>query len=199
MTQVMASGAAWAPSWIPYLPKVQAESPQAPDYPIFDTVELSLKSIYAGRAGSFSAKENLTERWDLKLNSLHRRGLRTNAGAYAAKKSAVFVGGLSVLKNVASMANGDVNVARATGNVTSDLTTGTISAFVAGGAGAMGVHGFANAGKFVAGTMGTIAGTVGFVAADFLFDKSGLKDYLSDSVTSALEGVGGHSHLPVQL
>ena len=47
------------------------------------------------------------------------------------------------------------------------VESGTISAFVAGGSAAMGVHGFANAGKFMAGTVGTIAGALGFKHQDF--------------------------------
>lgn len=210
MTQVMTSVAAWAPPWLPSLPEVQAESPQAPNTPIYDSVELSLKSLYAGRVGAINALDDMgfqsstggqfsAKRWELKLNGLHQRGLITKTGLNAARKTALFAGGISVVKNLASLANGNINMVRATGNVSSDIATGTISGFVAGGTAAIGAHSFANAGKFMAGAIGTIAGAIGFVAADFLLEKIGLKDYLSDSVTSALEGMSGISHLPVQL
>lgn len=187
------------PNFLPPLPDIQAESPQAPDYLVLDKVELSLKSIYAARAGIHSSTVGVENRWDLKLNSLHATGLKTNAGAYAAKKTAIVAGGLSLVRNIASLAQGDVNVARATGNVASDIASGAIGGMAAGVGGAMGFHGFLNSGKFISGTVGTIVGAVGFVAADYLLDKSGIKDAISDGVTGALEKVDGQSHLPVML
>lgn len=185
--------------YLPPLPDIQAESPQAPAAPVLDTVELSLKSLYAARAGIHQATTDVAERWDLKLNKLHATGLKSNAAAHAARKTALFAGGISLVRNMASLAQGDVNVARATGNVTADIASGAIGGIAAGAGGAMGMHGFLNSGKFISGTVGTVVGTLGFVAADYLLDKSGIKDAISDGVTGALEKVDGQSHLPVML
>lgn len=199
------NGVQTASSWfnpgfyLPSLPQIQAESPQAPDSPVLDTVELSLKALYAGRAASHQALGDLEERFDMKLNQLHATGLKANAASAAARKTALMAGGISIVHNMASMAQGDINMARATGNVTADIASGAIGGIAAGAAGAMGIHGFLNSGKFMAGTMGTVMGAVGFVAADYLLKTSGLKDAISDGVTSVLEKDNVQSLLPVML
>lgn len=182
-----------------YLPDVQAQSPQAPDYPVLDKVELAVKSLYAGRVASRSVMNGLENRWEMDTNTLQNRALMGKGAMSAAGKSMLVAGGLSVLRNMASLAQGDVNVARATGNVSSDIATGAISGMVAGATGAMAANAFINSGAAISGTMGTLIGAVGFVAADYLLDKTGFKSFLSEQVTSALEGLDGQSALPVEL
>lgn len=186
-------------SYLPDLTNVDVESPRAPEYPILDKVELAINSLYAGRVGAHSTHSGLEQRWDLDTNRLQSNGVLGKGAMLAAGKTALVAGGLSVLKNMASLANGDVNVARATGNVSSDVITGTISGMVAGGVGAMAANGFINSGHFISGTVGTLVGAVGFVAADYVLDKTGLKGYITDKVTAALEGLDGQSNLPVVL
>jgi len=181
-----------------YLPDIQAESPQAPEYPILDKVELAIKGLYAGRVSSQSVMSGLEKRWDLDTNSLQTRGLAGRGAFVAARKTMLVAGGLSILRNMASLAQGDVNVARASGNVTSDIATGAISGLVAGTTGALAANAFINSGAAISGGVGTLVGAIGFVAADYLLDKTGFKDFLSDQMTGVLEGLDGQSALPVQ-
>lgn len=181
-----------------YLPDIQAESPQAPEYLVLDKVELAIKSLYAGRVASQSVMSGLEKRWELDTNSLQTKGLAGRGAMSAAGKTMLVAGGLSLLRNIASLAQGDVNVARASGNVSSDIATGAISGLVAGTTGAIAANAFINSGATISGGMGTIVGALGFVAADYLLEKTGFKDFLSDQVTGILEGLDGQSALPVQ-
>ena len=178
---------------------LQAQSPRAPEYPVLDKVELTLKSLYAGRIGAQQAIQGLEGRWNLNTNGIQNRGLMGKGAMGAVGKTTLVAGGLSILRNMASLAQGDVNLARATGNVAADISTGAVGGLAAGALGALGSTAFINAGPGVAGFMGTVAGAIGFVAVDTLLSKTGVKDLISDAITGRLEGADGQSSLPVEL
>jgi len=178
---------------------LQAKSPRAPEYPVLDKVQLTLTSLYAGRAGSMITVKGLENRWELNTNALQTRGLMGKGAFAAAGKTVLVAGGLSVLRNMASLSQGDVNVARASGNVVADIATGAVGGLAAGAAGSLATTAFINGGAGVAGFIGTLAGAVGFVAADFLLSKTGVKGLISDAVTGRLEKADGQSSLPVEL
>lgn len=194
MTQIaaMQPTTAWYnPGWpsLPDLTDIDVKSPQAPENPTLDKVQLTLTALYSGRAASQTGLGSLEQRENVRLSSLHNSGMMTSAALGAAGKTALLSGGFSVLRNMVSLAQGEINVARASGNVTADIASGTIGGLAAGAMGGLVVQGTSNAGRALAGGLGTIAGAVAFVGAYYLLDVTGIKGMISDKITSMLEGV----------
>jgi len=179
------------PGWpsLPDLTDINVNSPQAPENPTLDKVQLTVTALYSGRVASSTSLGSLEQRENVRLQHLHNSGMMTSAALSAAGKTALLSGGFSLLRNMASMAQGEINVARATGNVTADIASGTIGGLAAGAAGGMVVQGTSNAGRALAGGLGTVVGAVAFAGANYLLDATGIKDMISDKITSILEGV----------
>jgi len=174
------------------------QSPRAPENPTLDKLQLTLTSLYAGRASAMQGLNSLDQRQNVRLKHLHTSGVMTSSAFGAAGKTALVAGGLSVLRNMSHLAQGEINLARASGNISSDLISGTLGGLAAGASAGLVVQGSSNAGRFMAGSLGTIAGAIGFVAADVLLDKTGLKGFISDKITSLLEGSRASSYLMSQ-
>lgn len=209
MTQVAAMpGNAWyhPGTYIPGYNNLTStpESPQAPENPTLDKIQLTINALYAGRAATINGVSSLIQRQnvDVRLANHGSTGVTTGttmgSAMGTAKKTMLVAGGLSVLRNMAHLAQGDINLARASGNISSDLASGTLSGLAAGASAGIVVNGSSNAGRFMAGSLGSVAGVVGYVAADVLLDKTGFKRFLSDKITSLLEGSKAASYLMQQ-
>jgi len=194
MTSIAAmppTNAWYNPGWpaLPDLTDINVNSPQAPENPTLDKVQLTITALYSGRVASHTGLNSLEQRENVRLQHLHSSGMMTSAAINAAGKTALLSGGFSILRNMVSMAQGEINVARATGNVTADIASGTLGGLAAGAAGGMVVQGTSNAGRALAGGLGTVVGAVAFAGAAYLLDVTGIKGLISDKITSILEGV----------
>lgn len=185
---------------LPPLPDltVNVQSPQAPANPTMDKVQLTINAVYGGRVAAVAGVNSLEQRENIRLKNLHNSGVMTTAAMSAAGKSALVAGGISVLRNMVDLAQGDVNVARATGNVSADIASGAVGGLAAGAAAGLVIQGVSNAGRALAGGLGTVVGIAAYAGADYLFNSIGLKGLISDKVTSILEGVND-SALPFSL
>lgn len=184
--------------YLPDLTEIQVNSPQAPDNPALDSVQLTINALYGGRAAAVSAMNVLEQRENVRLQNLHNSGVMTTAALSTMGKGALVGGGISILRQMAHLAQGEVTVARAAGNVTSDIMNGAIGGLAAGAAGGLVVQAVSNTGGVMTGTLGTLAGVLGYAAATWILDSSGLKDAVSDKITSLLEGVDDQA-LPFEL
>lgn len=184
--------------YLPDLTEIEVNSPQAPENPALDSVQLTINAVYNGRAAAVSAMNVLEQRENVRLQNLHNSGVMTTSALSTMGKGALVGGGISVLRNIAHLAQGEVTVARATGNVTSDIVNGAIGGLAAGATGGLVVQAVSNTGSVMTGTLGTLAGVLGYAAASWVLDSSGLKDTISDKITSILEGVDDQA-LPFEL
>ncbi|MBF2053397.1 MAG: hypothetical protein IGS03_08035 [Candidatus Sericytochromatia bacterium] len=199
MTQVSAMpGNAWyhPGTYIPGYNNLTSapESPQAPENPTLDKIQLTINALYAGKAASMSGVSSLIQRQNVDVRLANHGSSGVTAGTTmgaaigTAKKTLLVAGGLSVLRNVSHLAQGDINLARASGNISADIATGTLGGLAAGAASGIVVNGSSNAGRLLAGGLGSVAGVIGYVAVDVLLDKTGFKGFISDKITSLLEG-----------
>ena len=160
-------------------------SPQYESNFALDAVEIGVKSLLIGR---MTANQAATK---LQMNQLQQKdtstlGLSANTMFKTAGKAGLISGAVSAGRNVYHLAKGDINLARAGGNVGADIVGGTIGGMVAATGASIAVKSMANA-SFGMGTVGLIGGAIGFAVADSLYHVSGVRDNVSNKITGIVE------------
>jgi hypothetical protein len=160
-------------------------SPQYASNFTLDAVEIGVKSLLIGRMTANQAANSL------QINQLRQKdtsslGLATSTMFKTAGKAGLIGGAVSAGRNIYHLANGEINMARAGGNVGADILGGTIGGMVSSAGASLAVKSMANA-SFGMGTVGLIGGAIGFAVADSLYHVSGLRDTVSNKVTSIIE------------
>lgn len=163
-----------------------ATSPQAPENPTLDKVELGVKSLIVGKMAAKSAIHNF-EFGTIKQGELNTGGMMFKTGWKTAKSGALVGGAVSLARNIYHMAQGDVNVARASGNVVSDIAGGAVGGLLAGAGAGLAVSALSKSSGFMMGTAGLIVGAVGFALADTVYHQTGAREAVSDAVTGVID------------
>ncbi|MGE3724405.1 MAG: hypothetical protein AB7I41_02565 [Candidatus Sericytochromatia bacterium] len=163
-----------------------ASSPQLSPNMVMDGVEIGLKSLIVGRMASKTAIQQLEFR-TIQNNEASAAGVMGSTMMRTLGKGALVGGVVSAARNVFHLAQGEINVARAGGNVSADILGGAVGGLAAGAGAGLAVGMMAKSSGFTMGTMGLIAGTIGFALADTLYHYSGLRATVSDKVTSVIE------------
>jgi hypothetical protein len=164
----------------------EASSPQLPDHPVRDGVTIGIKSLLVGRMASKTAIQQL-EFKTIQNNEATTAGVMGSTMARTLGKGMLVSGLVSTASNVFHLAQGEINVARAGGNVAADILGGAVGGLAAGAGAGLAVGLMSKASGFTMGTMGLIAGTVGFALADTLYHFSGARNTVSDKVTGVIE------------
>lgn len=160
-------------------------SPQYASNFALDAVEIGVKSLLIGRMTANQAANSL------QINQLRQKetsslGLATSTMFKTAGKAGLVSGAVSAGRNIYHLASGEINMARAGGNVGADIVGGTIGGMVSAAGASLAVKSMANA-SFGMGTVGLIGGAIGFAVADSLYHVSGIRDTVSNKVTSIIE------------
>ena len=160
-------------------------SPQYASNFALDAVEIGVKSLLIGRMTANQAANSL------QINQLRQKetsslGLATSTMFKTAGKAGLVSGAVSAGRNIYHLASGEINMARAGGNVGADIVGGTIAGMVSAAGASLAVKSMANA-SFGMGTVGLIGGAIGFAVADSLYHVSGIRDTVSNKVTSIIE------------
>lgn len=169
-----------------YLANVQdpTNSPQAAPNMTLDAVEIGVKSLLVGRLTSKTAATSM-EISLLRQKEASGIGLVASTVFKTAGKAGLVSGAVSLGRNVYHLAKGEINVSRASGNVGADILGGTIGGMVAATGAGLAVKAMsASAGM---GTVGMIAGAVGFAIVDTLYHASGARDTVSNKITAIVE------------
>lgn len=161
-------------------------SPQAPQNMTLDVAQIGVTSLLVGRLTSKQASLSM-QLSQLKQNEASGLGLATSTVFKTAGKAGLISGGVSLARNAYHLATGEINVARASGNVGADLIGGTLSGMVAATGASLAVKAMAGGSTFSMGTMGMIAGTVGFALADTLYNMTGFREQVSSKITGIVE------------
>lgn len=151
-----------------------------------DIAEISVKSLLIGRMVANQASTTL-QISQLKQKEASALGLTASTMFKTAGKAGLISGGISLGRNIYHLAKGEINVARASGNVSADLIGGTVGGMVAAGGASLAVKMMAGSSAFGMGTVGLIGGAVGFAVADALYHVSGMRDKVSNTVTGVVE------------
>ena len=160
-------------------------SPQYESNFALDAVEIGVKSLLIGRMTANQAATTL------QINQLKQRdtsslGLATSTLFRTAGKAGMISGAVSAGRNIYHLATGDINMARAGGNVGADIIGGTVGGMVSATGASLAVKSMANA-SFGMGTVGLIGGAIGFAVADSLYHVSGIRDTVSNKITGIIE------------
>lgn len=161
-------------------------SPQAPANQNLDIAEIGIKSLLVGKLASNTAIRNLEFR-TIQQKEVTTSGIMGNTLLKAGRTGAMVGGAVSLGRNIYHMAKGEINVARAGGNVAADIVGGTVGGMAAGVGASFAAKALAGSSGFALGTVGLIAGTVGFALVDSIYHATGLRDKLSDGVTGILD------------
>jgi len=171
-----------------YLSNIQnpTNSPQyAPNMPL-DAAEIGVKSLLVGKLVSRTASTTMQISL-LKQNEASGLGLTASTVFKASGKAALISGGVSLAANVYHLAKGEINVARASGNVGADIIGGTVGGMVAATGASLAVKAMSAGSAFSMGTMGLIAGAVGFALVDTLYHFTGARNTVSGKITGMVE------------
>lgn len=160
-------------------------SPQYESNLGLDAVEIGIKSLLVGRLVSKTAATSV-EISMLKQKEVSTLGLTASTMFKTAGKAGLISGGVSLVRNGYHMVQGDINTARAAGNVSADIVGGAVSGMVAATGASIAVK-MAGTSAFGMSTLGLIGGAIGFAVADSLYHVSGLRDRVSHTVTGVVE------------
>ncbi len=160
-------------------------SPQYESNFALDAVEIGVKSLLIGRMTSKQAANHLQIN-QLKQKETSTLGLSVNTMFKTAGKAGLVSGAVSAGRNIYHLATGDINMARAGGNVGADIVGGTVGGMVAATTSSLAVKAMANA-SFGMGTVGLIGGAVGFAVADSLYHVTGIRETVSNKLTGIIE------------
>lgn len=163
-----------------------ASAPQLQPNMVMDGVEIGIKSLLVGRMASKTAIQQLEFR-TIQNNEATTAGVMGSTMMRTTGKGALVGGVVSAARNVFHLAQGEINVARAGGNVAADILGGAVGGLAAGAGAGLAVGLMSKASGFTMGTMGLIAGTIGFALVDTLYHFSGARNTVSDKVTSVIE------------
>ena len=164
----------------------ETSSPQLPANPTMDGVQIGIKSLLVGRMASKTAIQQL-EFQTIQNHETTAASVMTSTMTRTIGKGALVSGLVSTASNVFHLAQGEINVARASGNVAADILGGAVGGLAAGAGAGLAVGLMSKASHFSMGTMGLIAGTVGFALIDTLYHFSGARNTVSDKVTGVIE------------
>lgn len=171
-----------------YLNNIQdpTSSPQYASNMTLDSVEIGVKSLLVGR---LTSKTAVTSMQISQLKQAEASGLSLTASTMfkTAGKAGLISGAVSLGRNVYHLAKGEINVARASGNVGSDLIGGTIGGMVAATGASLAVKAMSAGSALSMSTVGLIAGAVGFALVDTLYHFTGAKNVVSDKITGIVE------------
>lgn len=171
-----------------YLASAQdpTNSPQAAPNMTLDAVEIGVKSLLVGRLTSKTAVTSM-QISQLQQKEASGLGLAASTVFKTAGKAGLVSGAVSLGRNVYHLAKGEVNIARASGNVGADIMGGTIGGMVAATGASLAVKALSTSSAMSMGTVGLIAGAVGFAIADTLYHVSGARDTVSNKLTAIVE------------
>lgn len=161
-------------------------SPQYASNFAMDAVEIGVKSLLIGRMTANQAANTLQIN-QIKQKDTSSLGLATSTMFRTAGKAGLISGAVSAARNIYHLSTGEINVARAGGNVGADIVGGTIGGMVAATGASLAVKAMANSSAFGMGTVGLIGGAIGFAVADSLYHVSGIRDTVSNKVTGIIE------------
>lgn len=161
-------------------------SPQHPENFTLDMVETGVTSLLVGRitAKSATLAMQLSQTNNKPASAL---GLGMKTAFRTSLKSGLVASAVSVARNGYHMAKGEVNLARAGGNVTADLLGGTVGGMMAAGSAGIAVKMLSGSGAFSMSTVGLIAGAAAFALADTAYNATGLREEVSNKVTGIIE------------
>jgi hypothetical protein len=163
-----------------------ASSPQLDPNMVMDGVEIGLKSLIVGRMASKTAIQQLEFR-TIQNNEASTAGVMGSTMMRTASKGALVGGAVSAAVNIFHLAQGEINVARASGNVGADILGGAVGGLAAGAGAGLAVGALAKSSGMTMGITGMIAGTIGFALIDTLYHYSGARNTVSDKITSVIE------------
>ncbi|MBF2054670.1 MAG: hypothetical protein IGS03_14590 [Candidatus Sericytochromatia bacterium] len=162
------------------------QSPQHAKDITLDTVEIGVKSLLIGRMVAKTATTQMQMSM-LKDKPASALGLTGSTMLRTAAKGGLVAGGISLIRNGIHLSQGDINLARAGGNVGADLLGGTVGTMVAAGGASLGVKLLAGSNAFGMGTAGLIFGAAAFALADTAYRATGARDFVSDKLTGIAE------------
>ncbi len=160
-------------------------SPQYASNFAIDAVEIGVKSLLIGRMTANQAATSL-QISQLKMKEASSLGLTVSTAFKTAGKAGLISGAVSAGRNIYHLTTGEINMARAGGNVGADLVGGTIGGMVSSAGASLAVKSMANA-SFGMGTVGLIGGAIGFAVADSLYHVSGIRETVSNKITGIIE------------
>lgn len=160
-------------------------SPQYASNFALDAVEIGVKSLLIGRMTANQAATSL-QISQLKMKESSSLGLTVSTAFKTAGKAGLISGAVSAGRNIYHLTTGEINMARAGGNVGADLLGGTIGGMVSSAGASLAVKSMANA-SFGMGTVGLIGGAIGFAVADSLYHVSGIRETVSNKITGIIE------------
>jgi len=171
-----------------YLANVQGptESPQHAQDMTLDTFEIGIKSLLIGRMVSNSAMQGMQISL-LKEKPASALGLSSSTMLRTAGKAGLVSGAISLIRNGFHLSQGEINVARASGNVGADLLGGTVGGMVAATSASLAVKALSGTNGFGMGAAGLIAGAVGFALVDTAYRATGLRETVSNKLTGIVE------------
>ncbi|HEY9844526.1 MAG TPA: hypothetical protein V6D23_28905 [Candidatus Obscuribacterales bacterium] len=161
-------------------------SPQITPNMTLDAVEIGVKSMLVGRLTSKTAVTSM-QISQLQQKEASSLSLTASTVFKTAGKAGLISAGVSLGRNVYHLAKGEVNVSRASGNVGADLIGGTIGGMVAATGASLAVKAMSASSAMSMGTVGLIAGAVGFALADTIYHFTGLRDTVSNKITGMVE------------
>lgn len=162
------------------------ESPQHAKDLMLDTVEIGVKSLLIGRIVAKTASTHM-QMSQLKEKPASTLGLSTSTMLRTAGKGALVSGAVSLIRNGFHLSQGEINLARASGNVGADMLGGTVGTMVAAGGASLGVKLLSNSNAFGMGTAGLIFGAAAFALADTAYRATGAREFVSDKLTGIVE------------
>lgn len=161
-------------------------SPQYAQNMPLDVAQIGVSSLLVGR---ITAKQATLS---MQLSQANQKpasalGLSFKTALRTAGKSGLAVGAVSVLRNGYHLAQGEINIARASGNVGADMLGGTVGGMVAATGASLAVKMMSGSSAFGMGTVGLIAGAAAFALADTAYNMSGLRETVSNKITGIVE------------
>lgn len=161
-------------------------SPQHPENKMLDAVEIGITSLLVGRITSKQAALSM------QLSQVNQKpasalGLSFKTAFRTAGKAGLVSGAISLVRNGYHLSQGEVNIARASGNVGADMLGGTVGGMVAATGASLAVKMMSGGSALGMGTVGLIAGAAAFAVADTAYNMSGLRETVSNKITAIVE------------